>query len=107
MKAGRQEQIEFCLNCTRPECNGNECKGLKDYTAGIHRMAPEDIDRLIIRFLPYCDTWTALSEVVKCNKTTLRQHAIALGLDISKFRKGKNGRQKSQAPQGAGYLRQN
>lgn len=92
MKPGRQEQIEFCLNCPRTECNGNECRDLKNYTAGIHRRTPEEIDSLVLRFLPYCDTWTELREVTKCNKVALRQHAIALGLDISKFRRRKTNR---------------
>jgi len=105
MIEGRQEQINFCLNCTKDKCSGTACKGLKDYTAGIHRKTSEEIDSMLIKFLPYCNTWTELREATKCDRTTLYKHAVALGLDISKFRRRKNGRQKSQAPQGAGHIR--
>ena len=79
-----QAQIDRCLNCKKPKCNGN-CAGFKHSTGGVHRKSPEEIDQQILLYAPHCETIKALSEATKINKGTVSRHCLALG--ITKYKR--------------------
>lgn len=90
------DQIEYCLNCKKKSCNYGHCAGLKDCTAGVHKHSSEELDRLVLKFYPYCESWQDMRDAIKTDKTTLRRHCISLGLDISKFSNRKKKKERTQ-----------